>query len=254
MKKLGFILFLFSPFWALSSELTSHYDTLFQQGNEAYQARDYQSALTNYQNVLESGFESSDLMYNLGNTYYKLDQNTQAILFYEKALKLNPNSVDAVYNLKLANKRIVDKIETLPVPFYTNWKNALILVFNYETWGYLSILFMAIATISFLFFLMGSNPTIKRLNFFLFLIFLLSCGVTYIFARTQFNQFAKAENAIVFAERANVYSEPNTSSSLLFVIHEGLKVKLLSQENTWYKVTLPDGSIGWLPVETLQEI
>ena len=46
-----------------------------------------------------------------------------------------------------------------------------------------------------------------------------------------------------------VKSEPNESSTNLFLIHEGLKVQLLESDNNWTEVKMPDGNVGWLKNE-----
>ena len=51
----------------------------------------------------------------------------------------------------------------------------------------------------------------------------------------------------------NVKSEPKEESTDLFVIHEGLKVQILESTQSWYKIKLVNGSIGWLS-ETAVEI
>lgn len=43
-----------------------------------------------------------------------------------------------------------------------------------------------------------------------------------------------------------VYSQPNTTSSVLYEAKDGETFKVLEVNNGWYKVTLNDGSIGWV--------
>ena len=43
-----------------------------------------------------------------------------------------------------------------------------------------------------------------------------------------------------------VYSQPNTSSKVLYQAKDGETFKVLEVSNGWYKVTLNDGSIGWI--------
>jgi SH3-like domain-containing protein len=85
-------------------------------------------------------------------------------------------------------------------------------------------------------------------------VFIISSGTTFLFANSQYNQSFVTQHAIVFSTRTNIYSAPNTSSTVLFVIHNGLKVKVLKTEQKWLNIMLPDGSIGWIPEETLAVI
>lgn len=256
MKKILTYVFLFVGLISgtFGSDLTTHYDSLYRLGNKTYKAQQFDSALVFYSTILNSGFESADLYYNLGNANYKLNKIPEAILYFEKSLKLDPNSLDAKYNLELANKLIVDKIESLPVPFYSEWKNGLLTAFHYDIWGYLSIGFITASMFFLLVYLMTKTLIIRKISFYLFIVFILGTGITYYFAKSQMNTLTHSESAIVFANRTNVYAEPNTNGSTLFVIHSGLKVKILSIESKWCNIVLPDGSVGWIPEEVLSLI
>ena len=95
---------------------------------------------------------------------------------------------------------------------------------------------------------------VKRISFYLFIVFFVGTGISYYFARSQAQQSYQTHHAIIFSTRSKVYSEPNTSSSVLFVIHSGLKVEILKTEIQWLNIMLPDGSIGWVPEEVAEEI
>lgn len=253
MKKL-IILFVFISTANLSSkasELTVHYDSIYTIGNTAYQNQKFDTALQSYMAILETGLISADLYYNIANSYYKLGQPTQAILYYEKALKLKPQGKDIKYNLGLANKLKVDKFEILPVPFYTEWWQTMTNSLSTDTFGMISILFMVLSMIGLLLFLRGNSTILKRISFYLFIVFLIGSGTTYLFAKSQYTSNYANPHAIVLATRTNIYSAPNTTSTVLFVVHEGLKVKVLKIEKQWLNIVLPDGSIGWIPEEAL---
>ncbi|MFT5876835.1 MAG: tetratricopeptide (TPR) repeat protein [Salibacteraceae bacterium] len=230
---------------------SNHYDSLFNKGNSAFQNQDFESAVQSYSSILESGFESADLYYNTANCYYKLNRPTQAILYYEKALKLHPTGKDILYNLELANKQIVDKIETLPVPFYSEWWIVLTHSLHMDIFGFFSIAFMLISVFLLLLYFRTNTALVKRLSFFLTIVALLASALTFLFAKSQFQRNYESSNAIIISSRVNIYSAPNTTSTTLFILHDGLKVAILKTENKWNKIMLPDGSIGWVPEEAL---
>ena len=60
-----------------------------------------------------------------------------------------------------------------------------------------------------------------------------------------------AQEAIIVSNRVTIYSAPNTASTTLFILHDGLKVSILQSENKWNKIMLPDGSVGWIVEEAL---
>lgn len=252
MRKLVVISFLVFGFLSGKAiEVTEHYDSAYAAGNKAYQEQNYEQALGYYTSILEAGLQSADLFYNTGNAHYKLGQSTRAILFYEKALKLNPKGKDIQYNLALANRQIVDKIETLPVPFYKEWWSDIINSLPVDVFAIISIAFLIFTVIAALFFLRTQSAMIKRLTFFLALVFVGVSGSSYLFARSQYQANYISSDAIIVSNRVTIYSAPNTTSTTLFILHDGLKVTILQSENKWNKIMLPDGSVGWIPEEAL---
>jgi SH3-like domain-containing protein len=51
-----------------------------------------------------------------------------------------------------------------------------------------------------------------------------------------------------------VKSTPDDSGTDLFVIHQGLKVKVIDKVRDWVRVELEDGNDGWIKSENLQII
>ena len=87
MKKLLFIIFLQIGFSQSPS-------ILFENANNFYVKGNYQDAISGYKQILDGGFESSELYYNLGNSYYKLNKVAESNFYFEKALILSPNDKD----------------------------------------------------------------------------------------------------------------------------------------------------------------
>ncbi len=252
MKKLiAIIVLAVASISSYAIEVTEHYDSLYAMGNKAYQEQKFEEALQYYTSILESGLQSADVFYNTGNAHYKLGQSTRAILYYEKALKLNPNDKDITYNLELANRQIVDKIETLPIPFYKEWWSEIFNSLPVDIFAMLSIVFLLLAVMGVLLFLRTNHSMIKRLSFFLMLVFIMGSGFSFLLAKAQYKANYQSNNALIISSRVSIYSAPNTTSTTLFIVHDGLKVGILKSENKWNKIILPDGSIGWIPEEAL---
>ena len=83
---------------------------LFNEGNQYYQAGEYEKAIKNYRSIIEQGYASGPLYFNLGNAYYKLNQLGEARLCYERAAKFLRNDEALQENLKLLSLRLVDQI------------------------------------------------------------------------------------------------------------------------------------------------
>lgn len=78
-----------------------HADKAFEQGNEAYERKEYPEAIKAYEESLHDK-QSFAQYYNLGNTHYQQEEYGQAILYYKKALILSPDNPEAEANLTLA--------------------------------------------------------------------------------------------------------------------------------------------------------
>jgi SH3-like domain-containing protein len=57
---------------------------------------------------------------------------------------------------------------------------------------------------------------------------------------------SNANYGVVTEISANVKSSPDEQSTVSFIVHEGLKVKIEDKIDTWYKIRLNDGKIGWV--------
>jgi uncharacterized protein YgiM (DUF1202 family) len=78
--------------------------------------------------------------------------------------------------------------------------------------------------------------------------------ISTVFATRQYNYETKMKEAIIFTPTLNVKSSPEESAGDLFVIHEGIKVKLLRNVGDWYEIKIADGSKGWIQKESFKVI
>jgi SH3-like domain-containing protein len=51
-----------------------------------------------------------------------------------------------------------------------------------------------------------------------------------------------------------VKGSPSTTSTDLFIIHEGTKVYLIDELDDWFEIKLSDGKQGWLSREDVETI
>ncbi len=227
---------------------------LLEKGNQYYTNQKYNEAIAAYEELLKTGVESTELYFNLGNAYYKAGKMTPAILNYERAKLLSPNDADVQFNLELANQHVVDDTEALPQVFFVRWWNNLIKSKPADGWATWSI----VSFISFLLLLglyvFSSNNRLRRLGFWLGIVFLTSTITTFTFGNKQKNQLVKHNFAIIIQPSATVKSSPSEGGTSLFVIHEGLKVQVIDKLGNWYEIRLADGNQGWLPSETMEKI
>jgi tetratricopeptide (TPR) repeat protein len=253
-KWLKFILIFVAVFSLTSSFSATILENKIAQGNSYYTAAKYDSAMIQYQAVVDAGYESSGLYYNLGNAYFKLKDIPSAILYYEKAKKLDPTDEDILKNLEVANNMIVDKIDQLPRFFFREWWDSIYNLFNADSWTWISLCFLMLSLIAIFFYLTTSVLWIKKTGFFSGLILILFTIGTFGLASQRFYYTKQASEAIIFAPTITVKSSPGNSSVDLFVLHEGTKVALLDEVVGWHKIKIGNGSVGWLPDDSFKGI
>lgn len=236
----------------LCFSLNSFANVSFEEANEAYKAGDFELAIEQYKEVLQEG-DLGEVLYNLGNAYYKIGDIPNAILNYERALKKQPNDAEIKYNLKIANVQVVDEIEPLPEFFLLTWWKQLAKQQKANQW---TVMFLVVLWISILLFVgfVFTRSKARRPIFFSALGGLLISIILVLLAITQ-NQFETNKNqAIIMSSSASVKSAPLNTGTDLFIIHKGLKVKILKEENDWLNIQLADGKDGWIPKEMLEVI
>lgn len=225
-----------------------------QQAETFYREGKYREAAGVYNQILAQGLESAELYYNLGNCYYKLGENTQAILNYERSLLLNPGDADARYNLKMAQNQVVDKIEVLPEIFLVRWYKAFVSYFSADQWAYISVAFFLVFLIMVALFLYSSRVVWKKTGFAVGIVVLLLTVMSVVFTVKQDNRITDREYGIVMTPSVTVKGAPDNSGTELFVIHEGLKVRIIGALGDWVNIRLEDGNEGWVVKKDVEKI
>ncbi|MFN4234122.1 MAG: tetratricopeptide repeat protein [Bacteroidia bacterium] len=226
----------------------------FAIGNNLYKEGKYKEAIESYQKLINDNFYSFELYYNLGNCYYKLQEYPKAILYYEKAKKINAADEELLHNLKLANTHIKDKVEELPQLFITSVINELIKSKTADRWGWLAIKTMLLALAGFLLFLFSSNSLYKKIGFFSGIAIVILSILFTILGFEQKKNEVDNSYAILMAPSVNVLSSPDEKATRLFVIHEGIKVKITNKENDWIQIKLSNGNSGWIKAADVEQI
>lgn len=226
----------------------------FRHAGEQYAVAHYDSAIVHYHSILDQGIHSAAVYYNMGNAYYKLRKYPEAILYYEKALKLEPGNDDIRHNLSLANALIIDKIEPVPVFFLKQWWTGFYNLLSADAWAWISVLLFGLTLICLWLFLTARRMAWRKAGFFAGLVVLFLFIGSFGLASQKYYYTQRINEAIVFVPTITVKSAPSASGVDLFVLHEGSKVKLLEEAEGWNKIRIANGSVGWMPTETLKGI
>jgi SH3-like domain-containing protein len=78
--------------------------------------------------------------------------------------------------------------------------------------------------------------------------------VSFAFASLQKANIERTDEAIVFAPSVTVKSSPDNSGNNLFILHEGIKVRIEDRIGDWCEVRIADGNKGWMPAGDLEII
>jgi tetratricopeptide (TPR) repeat protein len=229
-------------------------NNLFLEGNKFFQEGDFEKSINNYEMVLKSGSESAALYYNLGNAHFQSGGLSEAILYYEKAKKINPVDKDVLYNLKLANTRVVDKIEVIPDFFFVDWYNNLVRQHSTDFWAYSFTFLFLLSLLSFTLYFFQSSRGAKKAFFVSSFLLLFVSVCFYFLANSRYAMESQNKEAIIFAENSYIKSAPSESSQDVFILHEGTKVKVIEEVDGWNEILLADGKRGWIESESLKEI
>ncbi len=229
-------------------------DVKVSEANTLYNDGMFNEALGKYLEVVDAGFESSELYYNIGNAYFKLGELPNAILFYERAKKLDPSNEDIQYNLGLANSRIIDKHEQVPDIILKQWWNSFYNLFSVNTWAKVAIGLFIASLVFFAVYLLSHTRIIKKLFFFVFVFIFLGTAFSFALAFQKYYYSNEHKEAIVFEPTITVKSNPSKSSVDLFVIHEGTKLYITDELEDWVEIRIANGSVGWLPKTAMVKI
>ena len=228
--------------------------TKYDRGNRFYQQQDYENAIKSYEDVLKADRISPDIYFNLGNSYFKTGNVAQSILNYERAHKLAPNDEDIDFNLKLAELKVVDKIDPIPEVFYKRWINTLALALKMDVWSRICIALMWLTAFLFAAFVIASSAGRKKTFFVLGLIALLLTLTSYYFDTVQDDIVNHDQHAIVMAASSYVKSSPDEKGNDQFILHEGTKVEVLDEYSDWKKIKIANGTVGWIKAKDIEVI
>lgn len=230
-------------------------DVLWNNANSAYGQGDWASALDSYEQISALGLESAPLYYNIGNAYYRLNEYAKAVLYYERALKLDPSFEDAGFNLEHVNSLLQDKIEVIPEFFLKEWLSDMSHKMSSDAWAVVFLCLLGLTFALLLVFRVSPSIVWRRVGFFAGLVTLILMLSALAFSAWQRNDYLSHDEAVVMKTVTSVKSSPSSGSSTdLFILHEGTKVKVLDSEGAWTNVSLSDGRQGWMKTDDIEII
>ncbi|MCJ7507138.1 MAG: tetratricopeptide repeat protein [candidate division Zixibacteria bacterium] len=227
-------------------------DSLFKEGNKAYQEGNYNRAIDCYKQIIDSGIKNHRVYYNLGNAYFRQNQLGRAITNYNLGLDLAPRDEDILANLQYIRLFVVDKIkEQSPnlltenidriLSFWTTNEMSLIFTVSYFLFVLLLILWIFSRT---------KRVILNTIVIILLVVFVVS-GVG--FGLKLYNTSVVTKGVVV-ADKVDIKSGPGEEWTSQFTAHQGLELVIKGEASGWYQIILPNQVIGWLPEKAVEKI
>ena len=229
-------------------------DSVLFRAEQYYLQNEFSKAIAEYQTLVDSGLTSAELFYNMGNACFKNHDIKSAILYYERAKRLDPNDEAIDFNLSLSRSLIFDKVEALPELFLITWGKAIRDWMTVRAWSWWSIgSFVAMLALGLLF-LFIRNMGVRRFAFGLSVFCFVLSLTAFTFGYLQKANIERIDEAIVFAPSVTLKSSPDDSGNNLFILHEGIKVRIEDRIGEWCEVRIADGNKGWMRISELRII
>jgi tetratricopeptide (TPR) repeat protein len=248
----GLICLIFTVVGILSAPLrcpAQEHGRKFLAAMEAYKSGDYAAAVKDLEAIAATGVRNGQLYYNLGNAYLRNDDLGRAILWYERALTLIPNDPDLRFNYEYARSLTKDLQEGGPSPLMR------ILFFWVYDLSARTIIILALAC-NLIFWGLAIAWRLTRRRALRHAL-LATVVPTLIFALTAAYNFFEAAHhtsAVVLPPAVAVRSGLKTTSTELFELHAGAKVKIVRQMEGHVQIRFSEDKIGWIPSSAVGRI
>lgn len=227
-------------------------DSLFNLANKEYNLENYDNAINLYNKVLDNNYESPSVYFNLGNCYFRNKNYVLAKINFEKAYKLNPSDENIKHNIEITNNFFVDNFNGKE--FNTNIIDKIIMLVRPGLWGKIALVMIIISLIVIILFYFIRNIELKKYALGLGVILFLISILLYIPNNLQKNYLLKNNFSITSKNNVIAYSSPSRNSTILFNLHEGCKLKIVQEGESFYFIKTPNNLEGWIKKTDLIKI
>lgn len=235
-----------------AEEKRSEPNQFFYTANRNYELREYIKAVEGYVAILEMGLESGNLYYNIGNGFLKMGKLGHAILCYEKAKRLIPQDSDLKANLSYARSLAESINDQAERNFIVKTVIKVFELYSLREIAFsATILYLALIVLFGMFIMKPFFARRFRIVLFIFII-LFAINIS-VFAIRYFDERI-LKHGIVIQKTAECKYEPIEKSTTYYTLREGGDVLVLKTRNGWRQIKRPDGKMGWVKKEAVEEI
>lgn len=223
---------------------------LWTTANRAYEAKQFDFAIDQYEKIAALDSNVAEVFYNLGNAYFRDQQKGKAVLNYLKALKLKPNFTAAKENIEFvqqqAPKAIRDENELFLSKIYLN----IVHSFSFNVWAILFGISIWLTA-----WLVDKNRRKRTRYSKRWLAFGLSLSALFLFITIASFQTSLMKNTAVVVKKSAFLFKDAQKTKVLLTIPEG---SILSTgenaKNQLISVRLANGFEGWVDKNDIEKI
>ncbi|MDA3918647.1 MAG: BatD family protein [Deltaproteobacteria bacterium] len=230
-----FGVFTFVPQKAVADSTETFIDAL-----KDYKAGDFKQSARKFETIAQKNIKNPYLYYNIGNAYLKAKDTGHAILWYERAKILAPGDPDLNYNLEYANSLVRDKkedsIKIMEILFF--WDSLIPVKTVQITAVFFSSIFFTWAAIQ----AVRRKKVFSGFGIMFFSIFILTAAMVFV---NYYKQSVRL-NAVIVTKEAVIRSGMADTSTKLFSLHAGTKIRVVERRDGYLKIKFSKGKIGWI--------
>jgi tetratricopeptide (TPR) repeat protein len=248
---LGLSLLSVAALWAQNTSAA------LKAAQESLQQEDPSVQIAALDSLQATGVVSPELYQALGNAFVTTGEYGRAILAFERGLRLKPGHEALQNNLAFARGEAgIDRLE-LPGFFLQRWWRAAGAAIGATSAFYLAIIFWVLAVIGFTRWFLKRKEMEEKQRFALLPlagVFLLVALLFFSLGNSR-NSFLNQETeAVLIAPAADLRVAPGPDATLEQQLTQGYKMRILDRFDNYIKVSLSDGSQGWLPASVVEVI
>jgi hypothetical protein len=219
-------------------------DALFAQAAKAYDAGQFDQAVTAYREILDAGFTSPALFHNLANAHFRGGRVGPAVLNYRRALYLAPRDPDVVANLRFALEAA--GVEEPPAALAARLLRKL----GLEAWIRLAIASFWLAAAAGCWVMLAPRRRAAGLRILAVLGAMLAVSLGGIF---EWLSLHRRPEVVVTQPAQQALFAPLEGSTAHFAVPEGSILRMEGSADGWIKVTRGKDE-GWVRAETCERV